>query len=334
MFGMDSTVLALAGLVGFAVAATIYALFYGQISNSAARARRLDLVSGPQASRTSRGSKVDSGAARRKNVQESLKEMEEKQKHKAARSTNPPLRIRLSQAGLKISTGRFFAYSAATGILLFVVFIFTGQSLLLSLAAGLVGTLGLPRLAVNMIRKRRLNIFIDELPNAIDVIVRGIKAGLPLNDCLRMIASEAREPLRSEFRIVVEALSVGVPIDEAMAKLYERVPLPEANFFGIVLAIQAKTGGNLSEALGNLTRVLRDRKKMRGKIKAMSSEAKASAGIIGSLPIVVMALVSVTSPDYIGILWTDPRGQIILGVSVLVMVCGILVMRKMINFDF
>ena len=123
-------------------------------------------------------------------------------------------------------------------------------------------------------------------------------------------------------------------MDEAVGKIYERMPLPEANFFGIVIAIQAKAGGNLSEALGNLAKVLRERKKMRAKIQAMSSEAKSGAAIIGSMPIVVGVLVYFTSPEYISVLWTDPRGQVVLGCSALVMLAGVLVMRKMINFDF
>ena len=143
------------------------------------------------------------------------------------------------------------------------------------------------------------------MPDAVDVIVRGIKAGLPLLDSLKLIATEAPEPIRSEFRGIIETQTIGIPLGEACLKLYERIPVPEANFFGIVVSIQQRAGGNLSEALGNLSRVLRERKKMKAKIKAMSQEAKASAAIIGSLPIIVMALVWFTSPGYIELLWTD-----------------------------
>ena len=125
-----------------------------------------------------------------------------------------------------------------------------------------------------------------------------------------------------------------MPIGEACDKLYERMPLPEANFFGIVIGIQQKAGGNLSEALGNLSRVLRDRKKMKAKIQAMSMEAKASASIIGALPLVVMILVYLTSPDYISLLWTHPMGRMMLVACGVWMLMGVLVMRKMINFDF
>ena len=171
-------------------------------------------------------------------------------------------------------------------------------------------------------------------PDAVDVIVRGVKAGLPLLDCLKMIALEAPEPLKSEFRAILETQAIGMPLGEACGKLYERMPLPEANFFGIVIAIQQKAGGNLSEALGNLSRVLRDRKKMKAKIQAMSQEAKASAGIIGALPIAVMTLVYITSPQYISLLWTDPLGRMMLAASAVWMSMGVMVMKKMINFDF
>ena len=125
-----------------------------------------------------------------------------------------------------------------------------------------------------------------------------------------------------------------MPLGEACAKLYDSMPLPEANFFGIVISIQQRAGGNLSEALGNLSRVLRDRKKMKEKIQAMSMEAKASAAIIGALPPIVMILVYLTTPDYISLLWTHPTGQLMLVGCVLWMSMGIMVMKKMINFDF
>jgi tight adherence protein B len=149
-----------------------------------------------------------------------------------------------------------------------------------------------------------------------------------------MISTEAPEPLRSEFRGIIETQTVGIPLGEACLKLYERIPLPEANFFGIVIAIQQRAGGNLSEALGNLSTVLRERKKMKAKIKAMSMEAKASAAIIGALPIIVMTLVWLTSPDYIDLLWTEALGRMMLAASAIWMFLGIMVMRKMINFDF
>ena len=185
-----------------------------------------------------------------------------------------------------------------------------------------------------VLKKRREGKFIEELPNAVDVIVRGVKSGLPVGDCIRIIASETKEPVRSEFRLIAESASMGISLPDAAAKLFDRVPLAEANFFSIVLSIQTKAGGSLSETLGNLARVLRDRKKMREKIKAMSMEAKASAMIIGALPVGVMTLVYLTSPQYIELLWTTPTGRMMIFASACWMGMGVLVMRKMINFDF
>jgi len=176
--------------------------------------------------------------------------------------------------------------------------------------------------------------FLHIFPDAIDVIVRGVKAGLPLGDCLKIIAEESQEPVKSEFASIVDTQAIGLPLGEACIKLHESIPLPEANFFGIVVSIQQKSGGNLSEALGNLSRVLRDRKRMQEKIKAMSMEAKASAAIIGALPPAVMGLVYLTSPAYIELLWTHPVGRMMLMGCALWMLMGVLVMKKMINFDF
>ena len=198
----------------------------------------------------------------------------------------------------------------------------------------LAGAFGLPRWLLSYLKKRREGKFLDAFPDAVDIIVRGVKAGLPLLDCLKMITIEAPEPVKSEFRAIVETQAIGMPLGEACAKLYEQMPVPEANFFGIVVSIQQRSGGNLAEALGNLSRVLRDRKKMKAKIQAMSQEAKASAGIIGALPLAVMTLVYITSPNYISLLWTEPLGRVMLAASVVWMSMGVMVMKKMINFDF
>jgi tight adherence protein B len=193
---------------------------------------------------------------------------------------------------------------------------------------------GMPLWLLKFLKKRREAKFLQGFPDAVDIIVRGIKAGLPLLESMRIITSDAPEPLKSEFRAIIETQTIGIPLGEACGKLYERIPVPEANFFGIVIAIQQKAGGNLSEALGNLSRVLRDRKKMKAKIQAMSMEAKASASIIAALPFAVMMLVYITSPDYIELLWTHPMGRMMLVCCAAWMTIGVLVMRKMINFDF
>jgi tight adherence protein B len=267
---------------------------------------------------------------RREQVEETLKEIEVRRKN----AKSPPLSMRITQAGLSWSKRQFLLISAGLGVLALAGAFFTGMGLLPALGIGFAAGFGLPRWMLSFLKKRRERKFIDAFADAVDVIVRGVKAGLPLGDCLKVIASDAPEPVKSEFRAIVETQTIGMPVGEACTRLYDSMPLAEANFFGIVVSIQQKAGGNLSEALGNLSRVLRDRKKMQAKIRAMSMEAKASATIIGSLPIAVMLLVYITSPTYIELLWTTSLGRLMLVSCAVWMSIGVFVMKKMINFDF
>ena len=267
---------------------------------------------------------------RREQVEETLKEAEVRRK----KLKSPPLSLRISQAGLSWSKRQFILISAGLGLVALALGFFMGIGLLPALGVGFAAGFGLPRWLLSFLKKRRERRFIEGFADAVDVIVRGVKAGLPLGDCLKVISTDAQEPVKSEFRGIVETQTIGMPLGEACTRLYENMPLAEANFFGIVISIQQKAGGNLSEALGNLSRVLRDRKKMQAKIRAMSMEAKASATIIGSLPIAVMILVYITSPTYIELLWTTPMGRLMLAACVVWMAIGVFVMKKMINFDF
>ena len=269
--------------------------------------------------------------SRRDAVADTLKEFEERHKKNKGRV---PLSVRLTQAGLKWSKRQFMLVSAAIGIGFFLAGMTVGAGLFGSVGLGFAGAFGAPVWVLSFLKKRRENKFLESFPDAVDIVVRGVKAGLPLLDCLKMVAIEAPEPLKSQFRTVVETQAIGIPLGEACQKLYEDMPVPEANFFGIVISIQQKAGGNLAEALGNLSRVLRDRKKMKAKITAMSQEAKASASIIGALPVAVMTLVYVTSPNYIMLLFTTPMGHLMLAGSAFWMFTGVMVMKKMINFDF
>jgi tight adherence protein B len=268
--------------------------------------------------------------SRRDVIENTLKEFDDRQK----KSKSVPLSVRISQAGLSWSKRQFFLISGSIGVVMCLVGLITGGGILVAATLGFAGALGLPRWLLSFLKKRRETHFLNSFPDAVDIIVRGVKAGLPLLDCLKMITIEAPEPTRSEFRAIVDTQAIGMPLGEACGKLYENMPVAEANFFGIVIFIQQKSGGNLAEALGNLSRVLRDRKKMKAKIQAMSMEAKASAAIIGALPLAVMLLVYITSPQYISLLWTEPLGRVMLAASVIWMSMGVLVMKKMINFDF
>jgi len=267
---------------------------------------------------------------RREQVESSLKDIEDRNKTRKS----PQLSTRIAQAGVSWTKQQFMIGSAVLGVGVAAIVFILDAGLLPALGLGFAAGFGLPRWVLSYLKRRRETMFLDRFPDAIDVVVRGIKSGLPLGDSLRVIATDSPEPIRSEFRNILETQAVGLPLGEACAKLFDRIPLAEANFFAIVISIQQKSGGNLSEALGNLSKVLRERKKMKGKIKAMSTEATASAGIIGALPIVVMVVVYLTSPDYITLLWTERLGQIMLAGSAVWMSIGIFVMKKMIAFDF
>ncbi len=268
-------------------------------------------------------------AVRRKQVSDTLKELEQRNAEKNRIS----IEMRIARAGLNWTKLNFFlAAGFAATVTALSLLALTGSPIF-ALGGLVIGALGLPNFALGFLTRRRLKKFALEFPNSIDIIIRGVRAGLPLGDCLRVIAAEAGEPVRSEFRRIVEAQTLGLSAAEAVERMPQRIPTPEANFFAIVVAIQQKAGGNLAEALANLSRVLRERKKMRDKVKAISSEAKASAMIIGSLPIVVAALVYLTSPHYIELLWITDTGRIVLGVCAVVMGIGIFIMKKMIAFD-
>jgi tight adherence protein B len=326
---MQMQQLAMFFLAAAAVGGVAWVFLYPLLSGERQVEKRMENVA-----KADRGAaKVATRAApklRRDQLEETLKELEIRRK----KLKSPPLSVRIEQAGLRWSKNQFMIGSGVVGLLVFAGVFAAGGGLPAAAVAAFAGAFGLPRWLLAYLKKKRHDKFLTNFPDAVDIIVRGIKAGLPLLDSMRVIVADAPEPIKSEFRAIIETQSIGLPLGEACGKLYERIPLPEANFFGIVVAIQQKSGGNLSEALGNLSRVLRDRKKMKAKIKAMSMEAKASAGIIGSLPILVMGIVYITSPDYIELLWTTPTGRMLLAGSAVWMAVGIFSMKKMINFDF
>ncbi|MBV8768355.1 MAG: type II secretion system F family protein [Hyphomicrobiales bacterium] len=271
-----------------------------------------------------------SAGNRREQVAQTLKDLEERQ----AAKNKVDLPTRIAQAGLRWTRRQYYITSGVFALVLALVALLVTGNLFVVVGAMLVGALGLPRWLLIYLTKRRSKKFVDEFANAVDVVVRGVRSGLPLGDCIRIVATEAAEPVKSEFRHIIESQSLGLSIAEACERLYQRVPVTEANFFGIVIAIQQKAGGNLGETLANFSRVIRERRKMAGKIQAMSMEAKASAGIIACLPFGVALLVYLSSPDYISLLWQTFHGKVSLMAAGLWMGVGVLVMRKMIHFDF
>jgi tight adherence protein B len=320
--------LALFFLVAVSIGGVAWVFIYPMLSGERTAERRKETVAKTGTVMPARTART-SQRSRREQVEGTLKDLEAKQAKKSE-----PLHMKISQAGLTWSKRQFVLISVGLGVATFFVFLMIDAGLYAALAAGFAAGFGVPQWLLKYLKKRRETKFLEAFPDAVDTIVRGIKAGLPLLDSMRIIATEAPEPLRGEFKAIIETQAIGMPIGEACQKLYERIPVAEANFFAIVIAIQQKAGGNLSEALGNLSRVLRDRKKMKAKIQAMSMEAKASAAIIACLPVAVMILVYLSSPQYIELLWTHPMGRLMLACCVGWMSIGIMVMRKMINFDF
>jgi tight adherence protein B len=323
---MDLTGLALPALAIIAVAGILFAVLDPVLSGQdKARKRRAALKArGPSQG----ASRANDAARRRKQVMDSLKEIDSR-----AKSKKITFEARLAQAGLGWSKSKYAAVSVILGCIMGLIGYVVQGNPFIAVGLAIIGGLGLPHWFVNYCRQRRIKKFLDVFPQAIDIIVRGIKAGIPLGDCFRNIAMEGEEPVKTEFRYIVDTQSLGLTIPEAVDRIVERVPTPEASFFSIVITIQAKAGGNLAEALANLSNVLRDRKKMKGKIKAMSAEAKASAAIIGALPFLVAFFVYLTSPAYISLLFTTSTGNMVLGCCAFWMGCGIFIMNKMINFD-
>ncbi len=230
--------------------------------------------------------------------------------------------------------GQFLMMFAGVGLVAGGLAYFKSENPIVGGLVAITIIVGMPNLVLSRMRTRRIKKFIDALPAALDIIVRGVRAGLPVNDTLRIIANEANEPVRSEFRRVVEQQALGISVPEALAKMALRVPATETNFFAIVIEIQSKAGGNLSEAIANLSKTVRDRKQMRAKIGAMSMEALASAAIIGAVPFLVSGALYMTSPKYMVLLFSTSHGRIVTIIGLCWMAIGGAMMKKMINFDF
>jgi tight adherence protein B len=334
MVDTDLNTLLLSLLVGGTMAGLVFALAYPYFSGDRQAEQRMASVTEARVKKSTTRSAADVAASRKKQVADSLRDIDARQRAKERIN----LRTRLQRAGLNAEPKSFWIASAISGVICtaLVFFGMSNSSVMLPAAATafFVGTFGLPRFVISKMIKRRQAKFIHELANSIDVIVRGVKSGLPLNECLQIIARESPEPLCSEFREVVEQQRVGVSLSEALERLVQRMPLPEVKFLTIVIAIQQQAGGNLSEALGNLSGVIRDRFRMAMKVQALASEAKTSAMVLASLPPGVTMMIWLSSPSYIMPLFNTSTGNIFIAVGLFWMGCGVMVMRKMINFKF
>lgn len=321
----------LAAVLAFITIGGLGWVFVGGDDSSAQAVKRAQSLGEPKKSAAiaRKAAAANTPEARRKQILVQLQDADRRERK--ARTT---LASRLKQAGLSLSATTFYIISAVVGLVTGLGALIFGLPILVVIGIALIFGLGLPRWIVGFLGKSRMKKFSLEFPNAVDVIVRGIKSGLPVHECFKIIARESPAPLGPEFQTLVEGLGVGLTLEQALEKMYGRMPTSELRFFTIVIAIQQKTGGNLAEALGNLSAVLRARRMMGEKIKALSSEALASAGIIASLPPAVMTMVMFTTPSYMMPLFTDFRGNFMLLMAALLMATGIFVMKRMISFKF
>ncbi len=320
-------------LGAIAFAAVVLTLAWPYLSGEKQTEKRIASVTESRATKVAVRSAADNTANRRKAVADSLKEIDDKRQKKKV-----SLRLRMEQAGWQITPKTFWIISAVTAaisaVLVLASFPLSSTSQLGALVAAFVGGLGLPRWWLKRAIKRRQAKFLREMANSIDVVVRGVKSGLPLNECLRIIATEGPEPIAGEFREVVEQQRVGVSLTEALERLIDRMPLPEVKFLAIVIGIQQQAGGNLSEALGNLSGVLRDRFKLQMKVKGLAAEATTGAMVLAALPPSVMIMVTLAAPDYIMPLFSTKTGAMFLLMGGGWMSIGMLAMKKMINFKY
>ena len=331
------------GLAFLALAGIGLALTGG--SNDAAVKRAKQIKAGTAGGK-GRAEASDSNVQRKRQTQQMLKKLRQQDEERRKSLIPQDIKSKLVQAGISMPVEAFWIGSVALGVLFAALAFVSGaegpppiggieiksRPAMIAIA-GFVGFIGIPRFLLGFLTKSRHKKMTAQFADAIDIIVRGVKSGLPLAECLRIIAKESPDPLGSEFRTLTDNIQMGPTLDRALQQFFKRVPLPEVNFFVIVLTIQSKSGGNLSEALGNLSKVIRERKMMREKIKAMSSEAKASAGIIAALPFAVGTMVYMTTPAYIMELFRTSTGHMILFMAICLMFTGVTVMKRMISFD-
>ncbi len=334
-FGEDLSSTAFTIMVSLAVGGLAIAILFPLFSNDNSANRVKAISTGKKTE--SLGSSIrarlseDTKDTRRRQIQDSLKQVGKQEKELKKRRNS--LRVNLEQAGLDISVRAYWVSACILGGGLAAVSFVVYPNIYVVIAILFVGIFGLPRWILKNMRVRRQNIFLNDFADALDVMTRGLKSGLPVTEAMKIIATESGPPVGPEFAEVVEGQRLGISLEQGIERMVERIPLPEVNFLAIVMAIQAKTGGNLSEALGNLSRVLRDRKKMKQKVQSVSQEAKSSAAIIGSLPFVLMGALTMLNPTYLSPLFNTQMGHILLIGSGIWMTTGVLVMRKMINFQ-
>ena len=319
-----------AGAVFLSMVALTFSLILPQIKARANLRQRISVASGNvSAAEVTRG--IGGDSSRRRDIQSRLRQLEDA---KTKKSFAVKLRETLRQAGLRLTLRNYFLLCTAFTVVAAILYKMTGYHLVGIVPVSITVGFGLPRYVLFYLTKRRVNKFTKEFANAVDIIVRGIKSGLPVSECLKIIATESPEPVAGLFLEIVESQNLGLTLEVSLERAQEQIKTPELQFFTIVLIIQGQTGGNLADTLANLSGILRDRKKMADKVKSLSSEAKSSAGIIGSLPFLMTGLLYLVNPEYLTPLFTADLGKIMIAGGLVWMSAGIFIMKQMINFEF
>ncbi len=244
------------------------------------------------------------------------------------------LRSRLEKTGLKISIAEYALITVFVMALTFVgLYMFYDIGMVISIPTSLFAGIFFPHFVIGFLGKRRINKFMNIFPEAIELLVRSIRAGLPISEAIVSVGNDAAEPVGEEFRGVADKMKVGKTIEEALWDVARRIDPPDFKFLIIAISIQRETGGNLAETLAGLADTLRKRRQIKLKVKAMSSEARASAWIIGSLPFIMFGLLWLVNEDYINDLINDPRGIYLIGAGLTSISLGVAVMAKMVRFE-
>ena len=302
-----------------------------QMNRRETRLKRLSaVIAQPAAASSPTAKDVDKAASVRDTQFE--KRLRTAEKERAAAQSKRTLRSRFAEAGWRLTPTGWWIGSVISGVTLAGTIAVLRFSPLVIFLCFIVGTLGLPRLMLAMSANKRRKAFLTDLADAIEAMVRALRAGLPVSEAMGMIGRDFSGPVGAEFLIAVDEQKLGVPLGEALARVGERMPLPEMRMLAMAVTIQMQTGGSLSEALANLANVIRARHRLKRKIKAVSSEARISALIMAALPLFVMGALYLMKPEYLGLLFTESAGKMLVAFCATWMLLGTVVMWRMVNF--
>ncbi len=294
--------------------------------------RAISLIMGTASTEVKKASAADEQNKRRAEIAKKLKGRKGNDDEGGDKKKKPTLSIMLEQAGWEISIKQYWIFSVISMVVVLVLAKIMGAGSLMLVLSAVIGFFGVPKLVVRHMTKGRQKKFLEEFPDALDAMTRLLKSGMPVSEAIAMISKEFTGPIGEEMSRIYDKQKIGVPLHEAAQEAMRRMPLTEVQMFATGLSIQAQTGSSLSEVLQNLSNVIRARFKLKRKIKALSSEAIASASIIGALPILLALGMYFTNREYIMILFEDSFGNILLAGAVVWMSLGIVVMKVMINF--